>query len=60
MRKQLATAAGLLFLLAACGQTTARVEERSHILVAGSSTVFPFTQAVADCPLGWEPERPGA
>ena len=48
MRKQLATAAGLLFLLAACGPTTARVEERSHILVAGSSTVFPFTQAVAE------------
>lgn len=45
MRKTLLAAA--LLLLGACGQTTAQVEERNHILVAGSSTVFPFTQAVA-------------
>lgn len=47
MRTLFLAAAGFLLLLGACGQTTAQVEERTHILVAGSSTVFPFTQAVA-------------
>ena len=41
-------AAGLLFMLGACGQTSSRVDERNHILVAGSSTVYPFTRAVAE------------
>jgi phosphate transport system substrate-binding protein len=48
MRMQLLAAAGLLFLLSACGQTTGQVEARNHILIAGSSTVYPFTQAVAE------------
>ena len=45
MRKQLLAAAGLLFLLGACGQTTSRGRRASHILVAGSSTVYPFSPA---------------
>ncbi len=48
MRKQLLSAAGLLILLAACNQTTTAVAERSHILASGSSTVYPFTRAVAE------------
>ena len=47
MRKQLIAAAGLLCLLSACGQTQAGLEDRNHILIAGSSTVYPFTLAVA-------------
>lgn len=46
MTTRLPALCGLLCLLSACSQN-ARVEERHHILVAGSSTVFPFTQAVA-------------
>jgi phosphate transport system substrate-binding protein len=34
-------------LLAACNQA-AQVQERTHILAAGSSTVYPFTSAVAE------------
>lgn len=34
-------------LLAACNQS-AQVQERTHILAAGSSTVYPFTSAVAE------------
>jgi phosphate transport system substrate-binding protein len=34
-------------LLAACNQST-QLAERSHILVSGSSTVYPFTRAVAE------------
>ena len=48
MRQQLLGAAGLLLLLVACGQTSGQVDERKHILVAGSSTVYPFTRAVAE------------
>ncbi|MDQ8754987.1 substrate-binding domain-containing protein [Sphingosinicella sp. LHD-64] len=49
MRKQLLPALGFLFALAACGQSSASVEEqRDHILAAGSSTVYPFTRAVAE------------
>lgn len=46
MKKHVLAASGLLCLLTACNQN-ARVEERQHILIAGSSTVFPFSQAVA-------------
>lgn len=50
MRTHLFPALALLVapLLAACGGTPAQVEARSHILAAGSSTVYPFTKAVAD------------
>ena len=48
MRTKLIAAAGLLFALCACGQTTAGVDDRQHILIAGSSTVYPFTKAVAE------------
>lgn len=34
-------------MLAACNQA-AQVQERTHILAAGSSTVYPFTSAVAE------------
>lgn len=46
MKKRFLAAASLLFLVIACDQS-ARVEERQHILIAGSSTVFPFSEAVA-------------
>lgn len=50
MRMHLFPALALLAapLLAACGGTTAQVAERTHILVSGSSTVYPFTKAVAE------------
>lgn len=49
MRMHVLPALALLLVpvLVACSQTS-QVEERSHILAAGSSTVFPFTKAVAD------------
>lgn len=41
--------AGLAVLLASCSPSAANVDNpRANILVAGSSTVFPFTRAVAD------------
>ena len=47
MTKRLWGVAGLLILATACTQREAEVGERKHILIAGSSTVFPFTEAVA-------------
>lgn len=49
MTKHLYPASALLFafLLVACNRS-AQVEERTHILAAGSSTVYPFTSAVAE------------
>lgn len=49
MKKQLLAVLGFLCALSGCGQSSATVEEqRAHILAAGSSTVFPFTSAVAE------------
>ena len=48
MNKQLLSAVSLLLLLEGCGGKTAVEAERNHILVAGSSTVYPFTKAIAD------------
>lgn len=49
MKKQLLPVLGLLCALAGCGQSSASVgEQRDHILAAGSSTVYPFTRAVAE------------
>jgi phosphate transport system substrate-binding protein len=49
MTKHLFRTSALLFafLLAACSRS-AQVEERTHILASGSSTVYPFTSAVAE------------
>jgi phosphate transport system substrate-binding protein len=49
MKRQLLPVLAILFALAGCGQSSASVEEqRAHILAAGSSTVYPFTRAVAE------------
>ncbi|MGQ0661086.1 substrate-binding domain-containing protein [Sphingosinicella sp.] len=49
MKKRLFVLAGLVALLGACGQSATSGEaDRGHILIAGSSTVYPFTQAVAE------------
>jgi len=47
MTKHLFPALLSAVLLAACNQST-QLAERSHILVSGSSTVYPFTRAVAE------------
>src|SRR5580765_8872876 len=47
MGKQLLCAAGLL-ALAACAQDKSALSSRDTILATGSSTVFPFTKAVAE------------
>jgi len=47
MNKQLLWTAGAI-LLAACGNRGAEVANRNHILAVGSSTVYPFTKAVAE------------
>lgn len=47
MTKHLVPALLSAVLIAACNQA-AQVEERSHILASGSSTVYPFTKAVAE------------
>ena len=49
MNRPLLSAAAFisLLVLASCGSSEPEAPPRAHILVAGSSTVFPFTKAVA-------------
>ena len=50
MKKPFLSASALLAILivAACGSSEPEAPPRTNILVAGSSTVFPFTKAVAE------------
>lgn len=47
--KQMLSAACLMLLLAGCGPSNASADtQRDHILAVGSSTVYPFTHAIAE------------